>query len=69
MLNLCRINSFPPHSCIFLFQGFFTKISDIEKMLSNEGKVRLAGIGHTISECRKEEDLKDFEDLDDYYQL
>ena len=54
---------------MFLFQGFFTKISDIEKMLSAEGKVRLASVGHTVRECRKEEDLNDFEDIDDYYQL
>ena len=56
-------------SYMFLFQGFFTKISDIEKMLSAEGKVRLASVGHTVRECRKEEDLNDFEDIDDYYQL
>ena len=50
-------------------KGLFTKISDIEKMLSAEGKQRLAGIRHNIEECRDEEDLNDFEDLDDYYQL
>ena len=50
-------------------KGLFTKISDIEKMLSAEGKKRLAGIRETIEECRDEEDLKDFVDLDDYYQL
>ena len=50
-------------------KGLFTKISDIEKMLSAEGKKRLAGIRETIEECRDEEDLNDFIDLDDYYQL
>ena len=50
-------------------KGLFTKISDIEKILSAEGKKRLARIRDTIEECRDEEDLNDFKDLDDFYQL
>ena len=50
-------------------KGLFTKISDIEKMLSEEGKRRLAGIRETVEQCRGEEDLNDFKDLDDYYQF
>ena len=50
-------------------KGLFSKISDIEKMLSEEGKRRLAGIRETVEQCRDEEDLNDFKDLDDYYQL
>ena len=54
---------------MFLFQGFFNKIRDIERMLSAEGKVMLACIGETISEFRREKDFNDFEDIEDYYQL
>ena len=50
-------------------KGLFSKISDIEKMFSDEGKRRLAGIRETVEQCRDEEDLNDFKDLDDYYQL
>ena len=50
-------------------KGLFSKICDIEKMLSDEGKKRLAGIRKTIEECRDEEDLNDFKDLDDYYHF